>query len=366
MKKTLLATAIAGALGVSAAAQAATVYDQDGTKLDLYGRLAVAVQGGGGDDVDGAPKSTGSEFVNMGSRFGLRGSQQITSDLSAYGRAEFRFNGDEQNTDEMQIRNSYLGIKSNQWGSLQAGNFDNFYLDAVGAPFDVPVNQGYEFAGGGTGAKGRGDSLGYISPNLEGFQVYLMGKHYSGNGQTAGSPGSNSSSVETAGGAVYEVDALRLGLGYSEVIDDKVAGGGGGYGDGEVIYGATASYAFTPAFSARLGYETQDDNEDKVGVGGTFQMDAWKVYADYYYITAEGVREQDLEAVNADTTRHSWNVGTQYNVSSNFQLFAEVYESDQARIVADEAEDTTIGDLGDSARSIRDNVYWMTGARYFF
>ena len=35
MKKTLLATAIAGALGVSAAAQAATVYDQDGTRLDL-------------------------------------------------------------------------------------------------------------------------------------------------------------------------------------------------------------------------------------------------------------------------------------------------------------------------------------------
>ncbi|MGO1534955.1 MAG: porin, partial [Halomonas sp.] len=41
MKKTLLATAIIGALGASAAAQAATVYDQDGTKLDVYGRIAM-------------------------------------------------------------------------------------------------------------------------------------------------------------------------------------------------------------------------------------------------------------------------------------------------------------------------------------
>ncbi|WP_232774522.1 MULTISPECIES: hypothetical protein [Halomonadaceae] len=37
MKKTLLATAIIGAMGASAAAQAATIYNEDGTKVDLYG-----------------------------------------------------------------------------------------------------------------------------------------------------------------------------------------------------------------------------------------------------------------------------------------------------------------------------------------
>ena len=46
MKKTLLATAIVGALGASAAAQAATVYDQDGTRLDIYGRIAMGIAGG--------------------------------------------------------------------------------------------------------------------------------------------------------------------------------------------------------------------------------------------------------------------------------------------------------------------------------
>ncbi|MFN2332614.1 MAG: hypothetical protein ABR580_12310, partial [Halomonas sp.] len=70
------------------------------------------------------------------------------------------------------------------------------------------------------------------------------------------------------------------------------------------------------------------------------------------------------------TTRHSWAAGTTYNLSSNFQLFAEVYESDQSRLLADEDSD---GDFFDDSRDvvdnitdIKDNVYWMTGARYFF
>ena len=47
MKKTLLATAIAGAAAFTAAgAQAATVYNQDGTKLDIYGNVQIVYAGG--------------------------------------------------------------------------------------------------------------------------------------------------------------------------------------------------------------------------------------------------------------------------------------------------------------------------------
>ena len=43
MKKTLLATAIAGAAALAAtSASAATVYNQDGTKLDIYGNVQLA------------------------------------------------------------------------------------------------------------------------------------------------------------------------------------------------------------------------------------------------------------------------------------------------------------------------------------
>jgi|GEM_PF-1838066 predicted porin len=45
-KKATLALAISGLLGASAA-QAAVVYDQDGTTLDIYGRIAMGFEGGG-------------------------------------------------------------------------------------------------------------------------------------------------------------------------------------------------------------------------------------------------------------------------------------------------------------------------------
>ena len=54
MKKTLLATAIAGAAAFTAeGAQAATVYNQDGTKLDLYGNIQIAYY-----SVDGGAETT--------------------------------------------------------------------------------------------------------------------------------------------------------------------------------------------------------------------------------------------------------------------------------------------------------------------
>ena len=89
MKKTLLATAIAGAIAatgmMATTAQAATVYDQDGTRLDLYGRIALGVQGGGPEVNEEGEKINGSEFRDVYSRFGLRGTQRVSDDLTAFG-----------------------------------------------------------------------------------------------------------------------------------------------------------------------------------------------------------------------------------------------------------------------------------------
>ncbi|WP_299314027.1 porin [uncultured Halomonas sp.] len=354
MKKTLLATAIAGALGVSAAAQAATVYDQDGTRLDLYGRIALGISGGGDKVDENGNKANGSEFRDVYSRFGLRGTQQLSSDLTAFGNFELRPQLDEVNREGQQVRNSFLGLRSNQFGTVQAGNFDSFYLDTVAAPFDVYIDRGLELTGGGHQA--RGDSLGYISPNLEGFQVYLMGKHYTGNGEQAGSPGSNSSAWNTAGGAVYEVDALRLALGYAE---DRARTGG----VGENIYGGSAVYEFMPGFSGRLAYEYQSDNEDKIGVGMTYAINEWAFNLDYYRIESQGDLKDAQRAAGESTSRNAWAAGAYYAVSSNFDVFAELHEADQDTILD---RDTTGSELGDNLRDVRDNVYWLVGARYHF
>ena len=183
MKKTLLATAIAGALGVTAAAQAATVYDQDGTKVDIYGRIAMGIAGGGPEyDGDGNYQDNGAAFVDAYSRLGLRLQHMVSSDLTAFGHLEWRFRADENGNrfgndfDAFsETRQAYLGLRSDSWGTIQAGNFDSFYKDAVTAPFDVWIDRGLEFQG--HPKQSRGDSIGYITPNLSGFQAYLQAKH---------------------------------------------------------------------------------------------------------------------------------------------------------------------------------------------
>ncbi|XUO88152.1 porin [Halomonas sp. KM072] len=345
MKKTLLATAIVGALGASAAAQAATVYDQDGTRLDIYGRIAMGIAGGGPEFNDaGQEIDNGAEFVDVFSRLGLRMSQQVTSDLSAFGHLEWRFRADERRSDEAfrETRQSYIGLKSEQYGTVVGGNFDSFYSQFVSKPFDVYIDQGLEFAGHPT--QSRGDSIGYYTPDLSGFTAFLQLKHYSERGLLEGIETTEQGEVVAAqGGVRYAEGPVTVALGF---VDDVVRGGG----NGEMLYGLIGSYAITDQFSARLGYEGRDNSTefgggfDSVGLGGTFTTGPWAFNVDYYNIERDN-----------DSNSNAWSAGAYYKVSSNFDVFAELADGDAPSV----DRDTTLGDL-------TDNVYWLTGARYHF
>ncbi|MGP9571131.1 porin [Halomonas sp. AOP5-CZ2-32] len=366
MKKTLLATAIVGALGASAAAQAATVYDQDGTKLDIYGRIAMGIAGGGPEfNSAGNRIDDGAEFVDVFSRLGLRMSHEVSRDLTAFGRLEWRFRADESgnrngnNFDAFsETRQAYLGLQSDQFGTFQAGNFDSFYNQFVSLPFDVYIDRGLEFAG--HPKQSRGDSIGYYTPDLSGFTAFLQLKHYSerglledgqDRGREFGEVSNEGSVVAPQGGVRYAQGPVTVGLGF---VEDVKRGGG----NGEMLYGLIGSYDFTDQFSARLGYETRDNNSgydlrgasdengyDKVGLGGTFTTGPWAFTGDFYNVERDG-----------EETSKSWALGSYYNVSSSFDVFLEVADADASNRIN---SDTNLGDL-------TDEVYWLTGARYHF
>lgn len=333
-KKTTLALAVSGLLGASAA-QAAMVYDQDGTTLDIYGRIAMGFEGGGAEEnnVDNS-----EEFRNFGSRLRITAGQQITSDLRAFARVEWRFTGDERNQasgfDE--VRNSYIGLDSEQYGTFTAGNFDSFYDSEVMGVFDVYVERGYEFAGGGLQA--RGDSLAYMTPDLNGFQAFIAAKHFSERGLEPSGQTSEGNVIATQGGVTYATGPLRLALGY---VEDTVRGGG----NGETRVGTTAEYAINDAFSARLGYETRGDSDtqgggfDTVGLGGTFATGAWTFYLDYY----------NIELDNVSDSRDAWAAAAHYDLSNNFDVFVELNDANE-----------------DAVNSYEDDLYYAVGARYHF
>ena len=357
MKKTLLATAIVGALGATAAAQAATVYDQDGTKLDVYGRIAMGIAGGGPEYNSSNEKiDNGAEFVDVYSRLGLRMSHEVSRDLTAFGRVEWRFDGDERTGPSgngrsgfKEVRQSYIGLQSDQFGTFQAGNFDAFYNQFVSKPFDWEIDRGLEFAN--HTKQSRGDSIGYYTPDLSGFTAFLQLKHYSERGLTEAQQSSQGDVIAPQGGVRYAQGPVTVGLGF---VEDVARGGG----NAEMLYGLIGSYDITDQFSARLGYETRDDNSqrgggyDTVGIGGTFTTGPWAFAADIY----------DVDPDNSDS-RTSWALGSYYKVSSNFDVFLELQQADQQSITVNVFDnDEVVGvDTADG-----DDMYWLTGARYHF
>lgn len=343
MKKALLATAVVSTLWASAA-QATTVYDQDGTKLDIYGRISMGIAGGGADfDSSGNKVDDGAEFVDVFSRLGFRMSHEVTSDLTAFGRLEWRFTGDERNADQgfNEIRQSYIGLASKQYGTFQAGSFDSFYAQFVSLPFDVYLDRGLLFKS--SGIQSRGDSIGYYTPELNGFTTFVQLKHYSERGLTVEEQSREGSVVAAQGGVRYQQGPLSVGLG---AVEDVVRGGG----NGEMLYGLIGSYQVTDQFAARLGYETQDESDvygggfDTVGLGGTYSTGPWAFTADYYNV------ERDSQ-----DNSNAWAAGAYYKISSAFDVFVEVADGDAPSV----NRDTRLGEL-------TDNVYWLTGARYLF
>ncbi|MCA8866588.1 MULTISPECIES: porin [unclassified Halomonas] len=341
MQMKQLAVAVASLLSISSA-QATTLYDQEGTKFDIYGRIAMGIAGGGPEfDSAGNKVDDGAEFVDVYSRLGFRMSHAVTSDLNAFGRLEWRFTGDERNTDQgfNEIRQSYIGLTSKQYGTLQAGNFDSLYYQFVSAPFDVYLDRGLLF--NSTGLQSRGDSIGYYTPELNGFTSFLQVKHYSERGLTAAEQSSEGDVFAAQGGIRYQQGPFKVGFGAVENIAR-----GGGSGNGEMLYGLIGSYALSDQLTMRLGVETQDNSDtygggfETAGLGGTYSTGPWAFTADYYNVD----RDEGDES-------NAWAAGAYYKISSAFDVFVELADGDAPSV---------------RKESTADRTYWLTGARYHF
>jgi len=101
------------ALLVAGAAQAAEIYNKDGNKLDLYGKV---------DGLHYFSKDKADDGDKTYIRMGLKGETQIQNDLTGYGQWEYEVKG---NTDESTSKNStrlaFAGLKFGDAGSFDYG-----------------------------------------------------------------------------------------------------------------------------------------------------------------------------------------------------------------------------------------------------
>lgn len=341
MKKTLLATAIAGALGASAAAQAATVYNQDGTQVDLYGNIQYAYisedTGDGHDD----------QLADNGSTLGVAAQHQVNPGLVAYLKLELDgFAGD-----EMKSRNydggdtAYAGMKGN-FGDVKIGSYDVLIDDWVKDPVDGDWVAGVSNVSGGTyinnGVNGgnddrEGDQLTYKSPMFGGLQ-FALGTQFKGSAEAEKANGGSNASF--FGGVHYVVGALDM----AAVYDNLATYDTDNYDAGDV-YGVSAQYAFNDAFTLAgkvSRFDGNDDTQGNVAIGventGVESADLYAVKLNYaygmgnIYGTYQYVKEDQGDN---DESYNQYMVGADYSLTPSVTYFVEATGYDAENGVGD-------------------------------
>lgn len=316
MKKTLAAL-IVSAFAASAA-NAAVVYDNEGTKVELNGSLRLIMEKADKKEYDRAGKSTkktNSALRNAGSRFGITVKHNLDNDFYALGRLEFRFD-DTDSRDKfgrLYAKRAYVGLGSKATGDITFGRQLTIADDlsqAVDYEYGLIPKEEY-IPTAGTGV------VRYDYKGIEGLQLsanYNFGQKNNEKGKALDPAIKNAfgfGALYTAGDLdarfAYGHTSFETDASYKHRLDGFLASLGYKFGD------------FT--LTGDFGYAHEKENDAKtnkfyVSPGFAYQVvPASKVYGNYLYERVKG-------DVNKDKT-HGFLLGADYKLHKQVVVFLE-------------------------------------------
>ncbi len=131
MKKiTVALSTVAVSVLMAMSAQAAEIYNKDGNKLDLYGRVNAKHY---------FSSSTSDDGDKTYARLGFKGETQINDQLTGFGQWEYEFKGnraESQGSSKDKTRLAFAGLKFGDYGSIDYGRNYGVAYD-IGAWTDV-------------------------------------------------------------------------------------------------------------------------------------------------------------------------------------------------------------------------------------
>ena len=316
MKKTLAAL-IVSAFAASAA-NAAVVYDNEGTKVELNGSLRLILEKADAkkyDAVGNSTKTANSALRNAGSRFGITVKHNLDNDFYALGRLEFRFD-DTDSRDKfgrLYAKRAYVGLGSKATGDITFGRQLTIADDlsqAVDYEYGLIPKEEY-IPTAGTGV------IRYDYKGIEGLQLsanYNFGQKNNEKGKALDPAIKNAfgfGALYTAGDLdarfAYGHTSFETDASYKHRLDGFLASLGYKFGD------------FT--LTGDFGYAHEKLNDAKtnkfyVSPGFAYQVvPASKVYGNYLYERVKG-------DVNKDKT-HGFLLGADYKLHKQVVVFLE-------------------------------------------
>ena len=316
MKKTLAALIVSAV--AASAANAAVVYDNEGTKVELGGSLRLIMEKADKKEYDRANHSTkkaNSALRNAGSRFGVKVKHNLDNDFYALGNLELRFD-DTTSRDKFggaYAKRAYVGLGSKATGDITFGR-QLTIADDLSQANDYEygfIPKGDYIPTSGTGV------VRYDYKGIEGLQLsanYNFGQKNDEKGKALDPAIKNAFAL----GALYtagDLDArfayghtnLETNATYKHRVDGFLASLGYKFGD------------FT--LTGDFGYAHAKKNDDKtnkfyVSPGFAYQVTPMsQVYGNYLYERVKG--ESDKEKT------HGFLLGADYKLHKQVVLFVE-------------------------------------------
>ena len=334
MKKTLAALIVSAV--AASAANAAVVYDNEGTKVELNGSLRLIMEKADKKVYNAANKSTkkaNSALRNAGSRFGITVKHNLDNDFYALGRLEFRFD-DTDSRDKfgrLYAKRAYVGLGSKATGDITFGRQLTIADDlsqAVDYEYGLIPKEEY-IPTAGTGV------IRYDYKGIEGLQLsanYNFGQKNDEKGKALDPAIKNAFAL----GALYtagDLDArfayghtnLETNATYKHRVDGFLASLGYKFGD------------FTLTGDFGYGHEKLDDaklNKFYVSPGFAYQVvPASKVYGNYLY--------ERVKAESDKVKTHGFLLGADYQLHKQVVVFLEGKYVTKKEYVADTLDKKT-------------------------
>ncbi|AZS78157.1 MULTISPECIES: porin [Achromobacter] len=362
MKKTLLAAALlAGFAGVA----------QAETSVTLYGIIDTGL---GYNKISGAGDANGSRFgmingVQNGSRWGLRGSEDLGDGLRAVFQLESGFdsgNGRSAQGGRLFGRQATVGLASDSWGQLDFGRQTNIASKYFGSidPFGAGFGQANIGVGLSAANTQRYDNMVmYQTPSFSGFQFgvgYSFNADDTDTAETGWRTADNTRAITT--GLRYVNGPLNVALTYDQLnasnklptaqtdATPRMYALGASY-DFEVVKLALAYGRTTDGWFAGQGVNSDAGN---IGFGGNLFADGFKSNSYMVGLSApiggasklfgswQMVDPSNDKLTGGDETMNVFSLGYTYDLSKRTNLYAYgSYAKDYAFI--DGVKSTAVG-----------------------
>ncbi|MHC2597299.1 MULTISPECIES: porin [unclassified Pantoea] len=350
MKRSLLAAVMPLLLGLSSA-QAAEIYNKDGNKLDLTGKINVSHLF---SDNEGSNGDTSSY-----TRIGFKGETKINDQLTGYGQWQYQYSlsnseGSDANSGN-RTRLGFAGLKFGQFGSIDYGRNYGLIYDVLGYTDMLPFfggDQGYSdgFLSSRSGGvltwrnkdffglvkgwnvaaqyegkndrndanvavrRSNGDGFALSTSYDFDFGLSVVGAYASldrTNTQNQALRGEGEKAQHWTTGLKYDANQIYLATMYGETLNATPITGG--FANKAVNFEAVAQYQFINGLRPSIGYVSSKGKEIEnigdvdltkyVAVGGTYYFNKnMSVYAEYKINllkdnNALGIASDDVTAV---------------------------------------------------------------------